>query len=301
MLRPVPAPDDQPRCAVGVCDGSGWIVDEDTNTARPCDCREQLIRRSAAAGVGTGIGRRLLEVSFERKPIADLDPHIVRHVRGYIRSIEENLDEGRGLWFDGPVGTGKTSLAVLVAKAARDAGRSYAVYPVPRLLAEIKRTYDRDSTEGYHQVFQRLCSVDLLVLDDLGAEKQTDWVLEQLYSVINERWQDERSLVVTTNVPDANPESPLSALRNEVSLLRQMRETGDFRRLEPLVERIEAAVGRLDRLELSNTLDAVPRLREQLGSRIVSRLLEMCPDGPIPVLGEDLRVPVERGLSAQGA
>jgi DNA replication protein DnaC len=49
--------------------------------------------------------------------------------------------------------------------------------------------------------FQRLTSVDLLHLEDLGAEKQTDWVLEQLYALINERYECERSIVATTNLP----------------------------------------------------------------------------------------------------
>ena len=44
--------------------------------------------------------------------------------------------------------------------------------------------------------------MDLLHLDDLGAEKRTEWVLEQLYSIVNERWQDQRSLVVTTNATE---------------------------------------------------------------------------------------------------
>jgi DNA replication protein DnaC len=294
-LRPVPDPRDvELRCPLGTCDGSGWLVDEDSNTARPCDCRGQRVRRAAGAGVNTGIGRRFLEVSFDREPIASLEPGTVRHVRSYIRSIETQLDEGRGLWFDGPVGTGKTSLAILVAKAARDAGRSYAVYPVPRLLAEIKRTYDRDSTEGYMQVFRRLCSVDLLVLDDLGAEKQTEWVLEQLYSIVNERWQDERAIVLTTNVPDGDTETPLKRLREEASLLKQMRESAAFDRLPQLVERLEAAVGRLEHLEFGNALDPIARLRQQVGVRTVSRLVEMC-DDPIPIMGHDLR------MSAHGA
>ena len=292
-LRPVPDEPDE-RCPVGECDGSGWLVDEETNTARPCSCRSQRIRRAAASGVGMGIGRRFLEVSFEREPIASLEPAIVRHVREYIRSIEANLEQGRGIWFDGPVGTGKTSLAILVAKAARDAGRSYAVYPVPRLLAELKRTYDRDSTEGYLQVFQRLCSVDLLVLDDLGAEKQTEWVLEQLYSIVNERWQDERAIVVTSNVPDGESDSPLKALREEASLLKRMRESGALERLPQVVERLEATVGRLEHLELANTMDPISRLRKQVGSRTVSRLIEMC-DDPIPIEGPDLRMTAHGG------
>jgi DNA replication protein DnaC len=49
--------------------------------------------------------------------------------------------------------------------------------------------------------FHRLAAVDLLPLEDVGAEKQTDWVLEQLYSLINERYEQQRSILVTTNLP----------------------------------------------------------------------------------------------------
>jgi DNA replication protein DnaC len=203
MLRPVPEPpdDDQgQRCPAGVCDGSGWIVDEETDEARPCECRATRAKRSVSSRMGSGIPKRYRGVSFERKPIADLDPMVLRHVREYVRRIDQQLEEGRGLWFYGDVGTGKTSLAMLVSKAAMDSGHSVAIYSVPRLLAEIKETFDRDSAGSYMQLFRRLVSVDLLHLDDLGAERPTEWVLEQLYSIINERWQDGRSIVLTTNI-----------------------------------------------------------------------------------------------------
>ena len=214
VLRRV-EPQEAEACPFGVCDGSTWVLDEATGDARPCRCRDQRVRKAVSGGIGTGIGRRFLEVSFDREPIVSLDPIVLRQVRAFVRSIDEHLDAGRGLWFDGPVGTGKTSLAILVAKAAKDAGRSYAVYPVPRLLAEIKRTFDRDASDTYLGFFRRLCTVDVLVLDDLGAEKQTEWVLEQLYSIVNERWQDRRSIVVTTNIPDADPDAPARMLAGE--------------------------------------------------------------------------------------
>jgi DNA replication protein DnaC len=202
MLRPVPdARDEQPdTCPLGECDGSGWLmVDDDANLARPCACRERRARR-AARRLGSGIPKRFRGVSFERKPICDLDPFVLRHVSQFVERVDARLDAGDGLWFFGDVGTGKTSLAMLVSRKALEAGRSVAIYSVPRLLAEIKDTYDRDSGDSYMKLFRRLCAVDLLHLDDLGAERSTEWVLEQLYSIVNERWQDSRSMVVTTNV-----------------------------------------------------------------------------------------------------
>jgi DNA replication protein DnaC len=222
---------------------------------------------------------------------------VLRQVRAFVRAIDENLEKGRGLWFDGPVGTGKTSLAILVAKAAKDAGRSYAVYPVPRLLAEIKRTFDRDASDTYLGVFRRLCTVDVLVLDDLGAEKQTEWVLEQLYSIVNERWQDRRSIVVTTNIPDADPEGPARLLQASARDLREAASRADGRDAEDLrriVDRVEQMTARVAELDVDSSYDPILRLRRQIGARTVSRLVEIC-DDPIPIMGPDLR------MAAQGA
>ena len=297
MLRRV-EPQETEACPFGECDGSTWVIDEQTNETHPCRCREQRVRKAVSGGIGTGIGRRFLEVSFDREPIVSLDPVVLRQVRAFVRSIDENLDGGRGLWFDGPVGTGKTSLAILVAKAAKDAGRSYAVYPVPRLLAEIKRTFDRDASDTYLGFFRRLCTVDVLVLDDLGAEKQTEWVLEQLYSIVNERWQDRRSIVVTTNIPDADPEAPARMLQASVRDLRDATTSGrfdgrDLDDLRRIVDRVEQVAARVSDLDDGGS-DPIVRLRRQVGSRTVSRLVEIC-DDPIPIMGPDLR------MAAQGA
>jgi DNA replication protein DnaC len=192
-----------PGCEVGVCDGSGWI-EVDEMTAKPCGCRAIKAKRAASRRLGTGIPKRFRGVGFERKPIVDMDPTLTRQIRGFVRDMGTNLDKGRGLWLFGDVGTGKTSLAMLVSKAALEAGRSVAIYSMPRLLADIKETYEDRSESSYMQLFDRLVGVDLLHIDDLGAEKRTEWVLEQLYSIINERWQEQRSVVVTTNLIDVD-------------------------------------------------------------------------------------------------
>ena len=208
MLRPVPGPGERDHeephrraCPLGLCEGNGFILRDD-DQAVPCRCREGLIGRGVSRGMGTGIPKRFQGVSFDRKPICDLDPFVQRHVRNFVEQIDENVRAGRGIWFTGDVGTGKTSLAMLVSQAAEKKGRSVAIYPVTRLLADIRGTYDREASGSYGALFEKLVSVDLLHLDDLGAEKRTDWVLQELYSIVNERWQDERSIVVTTNILD---------------------------------------------------------------------------------------------------
>lgn len=195
-------------CLKGICDGSGWILDDD-DVAHPCECREIRVREGKRR-LGTGIPKRFRGVSLDRRPISDLDPMVLREVQAFIRKIEWNIEGGKGLWFQGDVGTGKTSLAMLVSKAAIDVGREVAIYSVPHLLSDIRSTYEDGSGSTYLSLFRRLSGVDLLQLDDLGAQRRTEWVLEQLYSLINERWQNERSIVVTTNLTD------LDELREQV-------------------------------------------------------------------------------------
>ncbi|MGH2991675.1 MAG: ATP-binding protein [Solirubrobacterales bacterium] len=198
-------------CPYAACDGSGWILGPE-DVARPCECRERRVSRARSRGVASVIPAKYRGVSFERPPITDLEPTVVGVVREYVDDLEARLDTGRGLWLMGDVGTGKTSLAMLVSKAALEQGRSVAIYSLPRLLARIRRTYDADAGEqSYLEFFHRLTAVDLLHLDDLGAEKRTDWVLEQLYSLIDERYESQRAIVVTTNLDQVRLEEQIGA------------------------------------------------------------------------------------------
>jgi DNA replication protein DnaC len=203
------------------CGGDGFVLDEQGD-ATACSCRKSRVRRARSAGVSSVIPRRYRGVSFDRAPVTELSPDVVRPVRAFVRNLDDNLAHGRGLWFMGDVGTGKTTLAMLVSTEALKRGHSVAIYSVPRLLAEIRDTYDADRGERtYAGLFQQLVTVDLLHLDDLGAEKQTDWVLEQLYSLVNERYEEERSIVVTTNLVDtAELEQQIG--RRTVSRLTEM-------------------------------------------------------------------------------
>ena len=191
-------------CPLGACDGSGFVVDEQTETARDCACRAPRIAAARTRSLEGRIPRRYLGVSFDRSPVTELArtaPDQVQAVRRYALQIDRNLDAGAGLWIQGDVGTGKTTLAMLVSKAALEAGRSVAIYSLPRLLNLLRESMDSDA--GKLDLLDRLTAVDLLHIDDLGAENRTDWVLEQLYSIVNARYEAERAIVATTNLmPD---------------------------------------------------------------------------------------------------
>jgi DNA replication protein DnaC len=188
------------RCPYDLCDGTGFVYDDETNTAYDCRCRAQRVALAKARNLSAVIPRRYRDVAFDRPPVTEIDPVIVSAVRRYAGTIDRQIDSGRGLWFMGPVGTGKTTLAMLVSKAALKGGRSVAIYSLPRLLNEIRETH---RTERSHvDLLDRLTAVDLLHIDDVGAERTTDWVLEELYSIVNARYEDQRSMVITTNILD---------------------------------------------------------------------------------------------------
>jgi DNA replication protein DnaC len=224
-------------CPLGVCDGSGWILGPE-DVARPCDCRAERMNKGRSRGISSVIPPRYRGVSFDRPPVSDMTRDLqtkiaVNEVRGFVDDLDARLQEGRGLWLFGDTGTGKTTLAMLISKAALEAGKTVAIYSLPKLLARIRRTYDSEpGGDSYLSFFERLTSVDLLHIDDLGAEKRSDWVLEQLYALVNERYEAQRSILITTNLPH-------------------------------------------------------PELEEQIGSRTVSRLTQICDE--VEVRGEDRR------------
>lgn len=192
-------------CPLGACDGSGWLLGPE-DVARPCECRAQRLKRGRVRGVASAIPPRYRGVSFDRPPVSDMarsagTESVVKKVREFVGELDSRLDKGGGLWLSGDTGTGKTTLAMLVSKEVLSRGRSVAIYSLPKLLARIRRTYDvAPGEDSYSTFFERLTTVDLLHIDDFGAEKRSDWVLEQLYALVNERYEDERSIMLTTNL-----------------------------------------------------------------------------------------------------
>jgi DNA replication protein DnaC len=186
-------------CPFDVCDGEGLVFDEETKTAYDCQCRPQVIARGRARSLSAVIPQKYRDVAFDRFPVTEIDPTIVAATKRFSARIDENLDNGRGLWFMGPVGTGKTTLAMLVTQSALKAGRSAARYSLPGLLSQIRKTFD---TGNHNDLLERLVAVDLLHIDDIGAEQTTPWVLEELYSIVNSRYEERKSIVITTNILD---------------------------------------------------------------------------------------------------
>ena len=189
-------------CPHRECDGTGYLLDEQSDLAVPCPCREERVRRRRVRALTSSIPRRYRDVALERNPVRNLPPEVLRPLRRYLRDLEDNLAAGRGLWLGGDLGTGKTSAAALIAKEASARGHTVAFHTAPELLARIRETFNDDSEHTYAELFEQLRSLDLLVIDDMGTQQTRPWVLEQLYVIVNDRYLDERAIVITTNFPE---------------------------------------------------------------------------------------------------
>lgn len=122
------------------------------------------------------------------------DARLSRQVHGYVNAFESYRETGKGLLLLGPTGTGKTFYACCIANAIIDAGYSAIVTNFAEIANDLQATFDKGS------VHKRLLRTDLLVLDDLAAERDTSFMQEIVFQVIEERSAAQKPLIVTSNV-----------------------------------------------------------------------------------------------------
>lgn len=238
------------------------IVDLEANTTYRCRCWPEKVSRRRARRLSREVPARFQNVGFDREPvpsIARTAPEAVRAVRRYCDRIDEMLDKGEGMWFLGSPGTGKSHLAYLISQHALAAGRSVAIYTGPRLLDEIRRTYGEEDSGSTLDLIDRLTTVELLHVEDLAVARPTDWVLEQLYNIVNGRYENERSIVFTCDLTGEDP----------------------ARDATPPGERAPGAPAAPAMIDPT-------RLARHITQRNFSRLMEMCGD-PFVLAGRDNR------------
>lgn len=164
-------------------------------TARKANQKAKLERMLDSAR----IGRRYADCTLENFiPVKGADKAL-NTCTEYVKDFSK--DSGEGLIMAGPSGSGKSHLAVAIVKAIAETGKSAIFQSVPELLARLRMTYDKNNEgEKEDEILEQLAQCDLLVLDDIGAEKTSAWTEERLYLLIDRRYRDKRATIVTTNL-----------------------------------------------------------------------------------------------------
>lgn len=118
------------------------------------------------------------------------------------------------LYLYGVPGCGKTFLASIMAQEFLKQGHSVIFNDVPNLLDKLKATFDKESDSTLDSLMEKLASVDVLVLDDMGVEMATEWAIERLYLIVNARYVAGKKLIVTSNYDLDGLENRLNNPRN---------------------------------------------------------------------------------------
>jgi len=168
------------------------------------EMEEAAVRKLANLVKKSELGQRFRDRTFEtfvstKENQLAFDKSI-EYAKGFV-------DEKKGLIYFGTVGTGKTHLSAAITNYILDTHKIPVKFgSITSLLNSIKATYSDGSKETEHNIIKELSSVDLLIIDDLGKEKPTDWTISILYTIINNRYEDYKPTIVTTNLTINNLE-----------------------------------------------------------------------------------------------
>jgi DNA replication protein DnaC len=211
-----------------LCEGTGWKTVPSASNARSgakndrrvtrCDC--QLRARSQSLLVGARIPRRYehcelsnYDTDFPGAHPSLADAHFL--ASNFAKKCDPRGD--KGLLIIGTIGTGKTHLAVGVIKELiLNRGISCLFYDYRELLKQIQNSYNSTVQTTELDVLRPVFETDVLVLDELGAVKPTEWVWDTVSLILNTRYNDNRTTIITTNFDDQPPAGSMSAAKAAV-------------------------------------------------------------------------------------
>ena len=243
-----------------ICDGVGLVRVVNASGqwgSRACECQEMVReeRRLAAAHIPERYRHYTLD-GYETA-FRGADPSLGRAnltARKFVEAYPVDT-AGKGLLFTGSIGVGKTHLAVgVLRRLVQERGVKGLFCDYRELLKSIQNSYNAQVQTTELELLKPVFAAEVLVLDDLGAQKPNEWVWDTVALILNTRYNDKQTTIITTNYPDLG-----AGGGGQTEVERAAREQ---------------------------------TLGDRIGDRMRSRLAEMCVR--VEMTGEDFRQTVKR-------
>lgn len=194
---------EKPRCDCekAVAFWKGWDAKQEKIKKEKELAEEQELRKQKIESIlgKSGIKKRYLSRTIDSFSVTAENKRSFEVATDYIKNFREYFTQGKGLYLEGPCGTGKTHLAIAIALAIINTGVPVICKTSIDILGDIKRCYERNSKVTEEEVLEAYKTVDLLIIDDLGKEQVTEWSVPVLYSILNERYEALLPTIITTN------------------------------------------------------------------------------------------------------
>lgn len=255
----------QPTTECPFCGGTGWKTVEipgKPNRVVRCDCRskDRTKRIVEAARIPARYEHCTLsefETDFDG---AHPSLAVARLAAG--RFVEEYPIEKAGLWFSGPIGIGKTHLAVgIIQELLYSKGVCCLFCDYRELLKEIQNSYNPSVQSTELEILRPVFDAEILVMDELGAVKPTDWVFDTVGYILNYRYNQKKTTIITTNFPNVAAGGEISR-HNSFSQADRARAAARQETLgDRITERMRSRLYEMCRLVEMNGIDFRQRVR----------------------------------------
>lgn len=204
-------------CPYQKCDGTGliWMKDHQENTEfmRECKCKANrvLSRKMKWARIPEEFQKVTInsfDINLYSNEKSKEKAKMAKKIAGnFVKKFKEISEQGKGLYFYSSIkGSGKTRLAVSILNAllqvhdTAESPLSVFYSPTADLIGEIKSTFGKDAEVSSTEIINAAKSVDVLLLDDIGVEKASDWVEETLTRILDYRLQNKKMTIFTSNL-----------------------------------------------------------------------------------------------------
>lgn len=187
-----------------------WIDDSERIFPTPCACRQKALdeekererkrkemERIAQLKKDSLMDAKFSSCTFDTLTVVPENQRQVKIAKRYAEKFDELYCKNQGLLFYGDVGTGKTHVACCIGNALMEKLTSVFATNFVKILQKAKGFSSHEEEEAY---IARMNQARLLILDDLGAERGTEYALEVVYNIIDTRYRSGKPMIVTTNL-----------------------------------------------------------------------------------------------------